>query len=540
LLRAVLILAADLDLRSLLERFVDASTQLTGARYGAINILDERGTSTTFVQSGVDDGVMAALGHPPHAVGVLGEIPDHGVLLLSDLTRHPAFLGLPAGHPPMHSFLGSAVRVSGETYGYLYLSEKSGGFDDDDEAVVTALAAAAAVAIQNAELYAIERRRESWLTAGQRITTMLLEGADQEEVLTTIAATAREIDGADTAVLILPGVGGELVMEIVDGHARDQLVGLTLAEGSRPVEVFRTGVGDTAPSAVTARHPLEPMRQFGPALYVPLRSGGQSVGVLLLLRRAGSRPFTPSDLALSQTFAAQAALAFVLAEARAAQDVAALHDERARIARDLHDLAIQQLFAAGMQLERARGDELPTPVRGLVDGALVNVDSTVRQIRAIVRALDEHGAPPVVERLRREVSGAEALFGFSPALEISIDGRVVDSAQDEQGDVDRIDRLIGVVRSDHVVAVVREGLTNAARHSRCGAVMVRLTVIGSGPMGAVTVEVEDDGLGLPAERDRASGTKNLAARARENGGSFSLGPPPSGRGALLRWQSPLG
>lgn len=540
LLRAVLILAADLDLRSLLERFVHASTQLTGARYGAINILDERGTSTTFVQSGVDDGVMAALGHPPHAVGVLGEIPDHGVLLLSDLTRHPAFLGLPAGHPPMHSFLGSAVRVSGETYGYLYLSEKSGGFDDDDEAVVTALAAAAAVAIQNAELYAIERRRESWLTAGQRITTMLLEGADQEEVLTTIAATAREIDGADTAVLILPGVGGELVMEIVDGHARDQLVGLTLAEGSRPVEVFRTGVGDTAPSAVTARHPLEPMRQFGPALYVPLRSGGQSVGVLLLLRRAGSRPFTASDLALSQTFAAQAALAFVLAEARAAQDVAALHDERARIARDLHDLAIQQLFAAGMQLERARGDELPTPVRGLVDGALVNVDSTVRQIRAIVRALDEHGAPPVVERLRREVSGAEALFGFSPALEISIDGRVVGSAQDEQGDVDRIDRLIGVVRSDHVVAVVREGLTNAARHSRCGAVMVRLTVTGSGPMGAVTVEVEDDGLGLPPERDRASGTKNLAARARENGGSFSLGPPPSGRGALLRWQSPLG
>jgi signal transduction histidine kinase len=540
LLRAVLILAADLDLPSLLTRFVEASTQLTGARYGAINILDECGTSTTFVQSGVDDGAMAALGHPPHAVGVLGEIPDHGVLLLSDLTRHPAFRGLPAGHPPMHSFLGSAVRVSGETYGYLYLSEKSGGFDDDDEAVVTALAAAAAVAIQNAELYAIERRRESWLTAGQRITTMLLEGADQEEVLTTIAATAREIDGADTAVLILPGVGGELVMEIVDGHARDRLVGLTVAEGSRPVEVFRTGVGDTAPSAITARHPLEPMRQFGPALYVPLRSGGQSVGVLLLLRRAGSRPFTPSDLALSQTFAAQAALAFVLAEARAAQDVAALHEERARIARDLHDLAIQQLFAAGMQLERARGDELPTPVRGLVDGALGNVDSTVRQIRAIVRALDDHGAPPVVERLRREVSGAEAMFGFSPALEISIDGRVVDSAQDEQGDVDRIDRLIGVARSDNVVAVVREGLTNAARHSRCGAVMVRLTVTGSGPTGAVTVEVEDDGVGLPPERDRASGTENLAARARENGGSFSLGPPPSGRGALLRWRSPLG
>ena len=542
LLRAVLALAADLDLPSLLERFVQASTQLTGARYGAINILDEHGASVTFVQSGVPAPVVARLPHSPHAVGVLGQIPDRGVLRLEDLTQHPAYQGLPAAHPRMGSFLGSAVRVSGETYGYLYLSEKRAGFDDDDEAVVSALAAAAAVAIQNAELYAIERRRESWLTAGQRITTMLLEGADQEEVLTTVATTAREIDGADTAVLVLPGVGGELVMEIVDGHAADELLGLVTPPGSRSAEVYRTGLGDAEPSSVQREHPLMSMRQFGPALYVPLRSEGRSVGVLILLRRKGARPFTPSDLALSQTFAAQAALAFVLAEARAAQDVAALHDERARIARDLHDLAIQQLFGAGLQLEQARQgvDVLPPRVAELLDGAQRGLDASVRQIRTIVRALDTHDAPPpVVERLRREVANVAPVFGFAPRLEINLDGRGLGDAQHEHGDVERIDRAVGAARADHVVAVAREGLTNAARHARASSVAVRLAVAGRGAGGTVTVEVEDDGVGLPPVRDRASGTRNLVQRAREAGGTCTLTAAPSGRGTLLRWQSPL-
>ncbi|WP_146819221.1 GAF domain-containing sensor histidine kinase [Actinotalea fermentans] len=539
LLRAVLALAADLDLPSLLERFVQASTQMTGARYGAINILDERGASRTFVQSGVPDAVVAALAHPPHAIGVLGRIPDEGVLRLADLTQHPAFLGWPAGHPPMGPFLGSAVRVMGETYGYLYLADKDGGFDTDDEAVVTALAAAAAVAIQNAELYAIERRRERWLTAGQQITTLLLEGAEPEDVLAAVAASAREIDGADTAVLVLPGVGGELVMEIVDGHAADELLGLPMPPGARSIEVFASGVGDATPSSVQERHPLAPMRQFGPAMYVPLRSGQESLGVLILLRRKGARPFGPADLALSETFAAQAALAFVLAEARAGHERAGLADERARIARDLHDLAIQQLFGAGLQLEQARQDPgaraLAPRVAELLDGAQRGLEASVRQIRATLRALDDVGVPPLVDRLRLEVAAAAPLFPTPPRLVVRLDGHVVDAAQSEQGDVERIDAACAA-RAEHVLAVAREGIANAARHARAREVVVRLDVTG----GRVVVEVEDDGVGLPAVRDRASGTRNLAARADQSDGDFSLGPAPSGRGTLLRWAAPLG
>ncbi len=371
---------------------------------------------------------------------------------------------------------------------------------------------------------------------------MLLEGADQEEVLDTVATTAREIDGADTVLLVLPGLGGELVVEIAHGLHADELLGLTPPADARSVEVFRTGVGDTAPGQVQPWHPVA--EGFGPALYAPLRTGGRSVGVMVLLRRHGASPFTPADVALCQTFAAQAALAFVLAEARAAEDVAALHAERARIARDLHDLAIQQLFAAGMQLENARRDAaavaVPAEVTGMLAGALDNVDSTVRQIRAIVRALDTTDAPPpVVERLRREVVTVAPMFGFQPRLEITLEGRPLGPAQSEQGDVDRIDAAIGVPRADHVVAVAREGLTNAARHARATAVTVRLDVSGAGGDGAVTVEVEDDGVGLPVVRDRASGTRNLASRAREVGGDFALAAAPSGRGVLLRWSSPL-
>ncbi len=82
LLQAALSLASHLDLPTVLQRFVSASTELTGARYGAINVLDARGRSTTFVHTGIDERLAALLGRPPHAIGVLAAIPAHGTLHL--------------------------------------------------------------------------------------------------------------------------------------------------------------------------------------------------------------------------------------------------------------------------------------------------------------------------------------------------------------------------------------------------------------------------------------------------------------------------
>ncbi|MCC2309922.1 GAF domain-containing sensor histidine kinase [Cellulomonas chengniuliangii] len=544
LLNAVLSVASDLDLTGVLERFVHVSVELTGAAYGAINVLDKRGTSTTFVQTGVPAAVAAMLGHPPHRVGVLSKIPATGVLLLDDLIQHPAFEGFPPGHPPMGSFLGAAVRVRDQVYGYLYLSDKPSGFTEDDATVVVALAAAAGVAVSNAQLYTEAARREHWLRAGQDITTMLLSGVDEEDALAHIAATARDVADADTAALALPGMGGELMIELADGHNADSLIGEIMPRDGRSWSVMTEGRGLLVESLSRSRVVrVVPMRAFGPALFAPLQTSGRGVGVLILLRRIGSPTFDPSDLVTAESFASQAALAFVLAEARHAQDVAALLDERERIARDLHDLAIQQLFATGMQLETvrrraARGVD-PSELTSIVEEALDNVDGSVRQIRQIVYALrDPDAATGLVERLRRETSLARTGLGFAPSLVVLLDDVPVPDG--DYLEADQVDARVGTDLTDDVVAVVREGLANAARHAHASGVTVRVSVRGSGPTGTVLVEVEDDGSGLPAVRDRRSGTGNLAARARQHGGAFSLGVSPSGAGTLLSWSAPLG
>lgn len=544
LLQAALNLASSLDLPSVLQRFVAASTDLTGARYGAINVLDARGRSTTFVHTGMDERLAAMLGRGPHAVGVLGAIPTRGTLRLEDLMEHPSFRGFPANHPPMGSFLGTAVRVRDRVYGYLYLSEKEGGFTDDDDEVVLTLGAAAAVAIQNAQMYADAEHREHWLQAGQKITTMLLSGAEEEEVLAEIASSSREVARADTAALVLPGIGDTWVMEIVDGVGADELVGTVMPPDGRARTVLRDGNGLVVDSLSRSRAMrVDALRQFGPAMYAPMQADGRGVGVLVLLRRVGSTPFEPTDLATAEAYANQAALALVLAEARHAQDVAALLDERERIARDLHDLAIQQLFATGMQLETvrrraARGVD-PAELAGIVEEALDNVDSTVKQIRSIVHALrDPDAAAPLAERLRREASLARTGLGFAPSLLITVDGRVLDSADSLDGDAASLDERVGDDLSDDVVAVVREGLANAARHARASSVAVRVELHGEAPTGRVVVEVEDDGAGLPPERERRSGTDNLAARSRRHGGTFALGAGTDG-GTLLTWQATL-
>ncbi len=545
LLQAALGLASDLDLPTVLQRFVAASAKLTGAAFAAINVLDARGRSTTFVHTGVSENVARLIGRSPHAIGVLGAIPSHGTLRLEDLMHHPSFKGFPPNHPPMGAFLGTAVRVRDRVFGYLYLSEKPGGFTDEDDDIVLTLAAAAAVAIQNAQLYAASERRERWLRAGQQITTMLLSGADQEDVLAQIAESSREVANADTAALVLPGMGDSLVMEIVDGVGAGELIGTVMPPDGRAQTVLRDGNGLVVDSLHRARAMrVDAMRQFGPALYAPMQADGRGVGVLVLLRLVGSPPFGRSDLDTAESYAAQAALALVLAEARHAQDVAALLDERERIARDLHDLAIQQLFATGMQLETvrrraARGVD-PSELTGIVEDALDNVDSTVRQIRSIVHALrDPDAAAPLAERLRREASLARTGLGFAPSLLITVDGRVLDSDDALEGDAGAIDDRVGDDMADDVVAVVREGLANAARHAQATGVAVRVEVEGEGATGRVTIEVEDDGAGLPAERDRKSGTDNLAARARRHGGTFTLGTTAEGRGTLLVWSAPM-
>ena len=303
--------------------------------------------------------------------------------------------------------------------------------------------------------------------------------------------------------------------------------------GSRAWRVVEEGTGLITASLARARTVATPaMRSFGPALFAPVPAPGGAVGVLILLRKVGAPPFEPSDLTTAASFAAQAALATQLAAGRHAHDLAALLDERERIARDLHDLAIQQLFATGLQLETvrrraARGVDA-TELTAIVDEALDNVDGSVRQIRRIVHDLrDPDAATGLVERLRREASLARTGLGFAPSLRRQPRRRRRSSWAASTRTV--LNDRVGPDLTADVVAVVREGLANAARHARASSVTVRVHVVGAAPQGSVRVEVEDDGVGLPADRRRSSGTRNLArTRPSSTGGPLEIGAPSDG------------
>lgn len=543
---AVIALASHLELSTVLQQFVETAARLTGARYAAMGVLDAYGETSTFVHTGMDPDDVRRLGHPPRGYGVLGAIPKHGILMLEDLTQHPEFGGFPAGHPPMRTFLGAPVRIGDQVFGRLYLSEKPGGFTERDAQTVRLLAAAAAGAVENSRILSSARDRERWLRVEQEITTTLLSGVGEEEALEMIAARVRQVADADAAIIVLPSIGDAWVMEIVDGDDADEFIGTVMPEEGRAMTVLRDGQGvivDSLSRSQVLRVPA--MRRFGPALYAPMQANGRGIGVLILLRREDRPPFVPSDLTTAESFAGQAALALVLAEARHAQDVAALLDERARIARDLHDLAIQQLFATGMQLEAARnavreGQHHPVKLAAVLETALASVDDSVRQIRSIVHSLrDPDANVALVERLRREASLARSGLGFAPSLLISVDGRIGETSEEEAALAQIIDARVDADLADDVVAVVREGMANAARHARASSVFVRVSVVGSGPSGRVHITVEDDGSGVDIAVTRRSGLENLAARARRHGGSCSITAGSSGRGSTLVWQAPL-
>ncbi|MGM0384633.1 MAG: GAF domain-containing sensor histidine kinase [Actinomycetota bacterium] len=543
LLGAALELTSQLDLPEVLKDFVDAAAELTGAHYAALGVLDHLGRTVVFVHHGVSEETERILGHPPRGTGVLGEIPPDGALVLDDVTAHPSFGGWPEGHPPMGTFLGMPLRINEQVFGRIYLADKEGGFGEADITEVGLLAKAAGVAIANSRIYGQSRARERWLAVSQRITTMLLEGTDEEEALQMIAHEVREVADADTCLIVLPSLGDAWACEIADGKLAPALIGVEFPPDGRALTVLREGVGVIVGSLARANPMRVPqLRPFGPAMYAPMMVRGTGLGVILLLREEGRPEFESSELMMAEGLAKQAALGLELAAARHAEDVAALLAERQRIGRDLHDLAIQQLFATGMQLHGARSRLLAEGHEDLADileRSLTSVDESVRQIRTIVHSLREPDeAVYLVERLRREASIGRTALGFAPSLIIRVDDDAVGSDPDDPL-VDQVDARVDPDIADDVVAVVREGLSNAARHAHASSVQVRIDIHAEGPSGDVTIVVEDDGIGVDPARSRSSGLANLALRARRHRGTFSVGRAERGHGSLLQWQVPL-
>jgi signal transduction histidine kinase len=528
LLEAVVTVGSDLDLETMLHRIVEAAVSLAGARYGALGVIGEGGQLAEFVPVGLEDHEIAEIDHWPEGKGLLGLlIRDPRPLRLQTINTHPDSAGFPRGHPPMGSFLGVPVHVRGAVFGNLYLTEKRDGsdFTADDEAVVSALGAAAGVAIENARLYEDFRRQWRWLRSSSEVTTLLLSGTEPAEVLAALTLQALELSGADLAVMALPdGERQRLIIEHADGEGAEATRGLVLPlGGSLSGWVLETGLSETVADFATDERAAPvarvAMSHIGPAVLFPLGGPGNVRGVFTIGRRRGAMPFQQAAVEMVASFAAQAGVALELADRRRDAEQLRVFEDRDRIARDLHDQVIQRLYAAGMSLQGTAPMATDPGVRTRMEHVVDEMDLAIADIRTAIFSLHSRIPDARVGLRAQIVAIAEELtpmLGFAPAVRLG--GGLDDNVTAEQ--------------AEHLIAALRETLSNAARHANAS--QVEITVEADSDL---ILRVADNGTGI-GPSTRRSGLANLSERARQLWGTMSVGPADAtaGTGTILEWR----
>ncbi len=523
--------ASGLELEVTLRRIATNAVYLTDASYGALGVLGFDGQIRDFIHIGMSDELIAQIGNLPTGGGLLGELNARPTpLRLSNISEHPASIGFPAHHPVMTSFLGVPVRVRGEVFGNLYLTDKKGGegFTDEDERAVVAFAVAAGVAIENARLYELSTQREKWQEAVSEIGTAVLSGGDSGEVLELIAQKSRLLTGASAALIALPDSSGSLNIEIVNIDA----------EPSESVRRLRDWLGMPAPAdsilkrsfsmggpiiedecSIWSEVTLRGEDLLVAAVSLPLRTVDKVLGVLLLIWPHGSLFAASEVINLVESFAAQAALTLVLAAAQQDKEEIAVLEDRDRIGRDLHDLVIQRVFATGMLLNGLlQSGALAPEANEKIDIAIGQIDETIREIRQTI--FDLHTRSPELSlraKISQEVSSATVVLGFPARLTLI-------------GPLEITPSIGG-----HLLAVIRESLINCAKHAHAAEATIRVAA----DFYELVCEVSDNGNGY-TPGTRVSGVANMQSRATELGGEFIIGARPDALpGTYVRWSVPL-
>ena len=367
------------------------------------------------------------------------------------------------------------------------------------------------------------------LSAATEITTTALSGDDPDAVLDTVVRRAAELADADLGLVMVHADDGSVVVEAAHGEST-ALLGLVLPVDSVAGQVARGGETVVSVDFTTDRRtapfvPAELMR-FGPFAAAPFGAGGRVLGALTVYRAHGATPFSPATVEVLTAFAAQAGVVLALAEGANARHRVTLYQERERIARELHDVIVQHLYGAGMQLDRVRRrmrKRFAQADGARLGEAIDQLDQTIEEIRGTVRALrspeperDTVEATDLAESARGEVRIAGELLGFPPTLELS--GELAD---------------IPAERADHIRAALREALSNVVRHS--GATETRVTLRRDAE--GVKLRVRDNGSGVP-QGVATRGLRHLAERADTAGGTFHLNSSPS-LGTLVAFDLPL-
>lgn len=532
LVAAGIALSSELSLDAVLQKLVDTASALTGAHYAALGVLEPtRARLERFVTAGVDAETRAEIGDPPSGRGILGAlIHDPTPLRLSRIGDDPRSVGFPPGHPAMSTFLGVQVTLRGVAYGNLYLTEKEGGIDfsEDDEEVVQLLAGQAAVAIENARLYESAIRWSTQLESLNEVASALVSEFELSRLLQLVADRLRELIQANLVTIALPHGEGARI-EAAAGEDAALHLGMLIPPRSKTMRVLERKRSERVDSTIDDPEiDQDSARRLNmrAALYVPLVLRDHAIGVVTAQDKRGGDPrFNHDDLRLAEVFAQRASVAVDLSH-RVAQDalrrvVSAQEAERRRLARELHDETGQALTSILLGLravEEAEGEpqlgEAIKEVRDLVRSTLRDVRRLAVELRPT--ALDDFGLVPALERLTDS---------FAEQTGISVDFQASLTAG----------RLPTEIETA-LYRIVQESLTNIVKHARAGSVSVVLTR----KEDAVSVVVEDDGIGFEPGRPRDGGLGLLGMQERVAllGGRLAIESRP-GAGTTFVAEVPL-
>ncbi len=370
------------------------------------------------------------------------------------------------------------------------------------------------------------QRRERWLGSISEVRLSMLAGGGLDQWLALIAQRASELSDADGITVSVVADHDDTLLEVIATHGAPVLAlwgQLLPIEGSAAGRVFTSGRSTIATdsSAVLGVDQADAVPTgLGPLLLVPITTSHGRDGVLGVVRLVGRTAFSPEEIRLVESFGQQAGLAIELDRAQNDREQLAVLGDRERIARDLHDHVVQRLFAVGMALQAASRSITDTTALDRIGESIEELDATIRDVRSTIFSLalrtDDRVGTSTRARLLDVTSLAAQGLGFQPRLQFDgpVDTRVPEELVPD------------------ALAVVREGLSNAARHARASRVEVRVDVNND-----LTITVTDNGVGI-GPITRSSGLANLRARAEAHGGSMTVEKVDK-RGTRLRWNVPL-
>ena len=471
-----LALVSDLDVDGVLQQTVDVAATWTGG----------------------DRVVLALGGEGRHATRYVTHSRSRGEAARSLSARHD------------DDVIRTRIEAAGQPVGDLVVVLTDDEPREQYRLWLSRLARVAGVAIRNARSFNLSERRREWVEATARVTESLHPPYELVEPVQQVVEGAQRIARAALVAVVRAGEAGYDVAAAVSPHA-GALPGLL--DELRPM----IQAAQTSGEPFEARHGFE-----GTVIGLPLNPELAFEGVVLVVTDHGEGRLPAEDHELLASFVTHGSLVLDRAVLLQERQQAVVAADRDRIARDLHDVVIQRLFATGLKLRATGNASEPGVQHGHVEEVVRDLDVTIRDIRSTIFDL-ERGRR---ESLRAGVAGLvreyEAALGFLPAVRTW----------------GPLNSLVSADLAEQAMAVLREALSNCARHAAAAHCAVEVSV----EDGWLVLEVVDDGRGPGDPEDPAgahhSGLRNLRRRAEQLGGDLVVGPGQP-RGTRVTWRVPV-